>query len=245
MRVNLLIIATNKYLQFLEGLLDSASEKFLRQEDVTFSVFTDRVHDAESQLGHKPYFSQTQFFPIEHRPFPYPTLHRFHFFNRYEPKLRSAADYHFYIDVDSVIAREITAEEIVSNRTAVQHCGYVGKRGTYEKNRRSTSYVKRSEGTIYYGGGFWGFSDEELWQFTHTAAAMIDNDGARGITPRWHDESVLNRYLITNPPHKVLTPSFHWPQNHPEIYRQWEAQGHHYECAIMLLDKNHAAVRDS
>ena len=245
MRVNLLIIATNKYLQFLEGLLDSAYENFLRENDVTFSVFTDRIDEAKSQLCHKPYSSQAQFLPIEHRPFPYPTLHRFHFFNRYEQKLRSTADYHFYIDVDSKVMKEIVGDEILSDRTAVQHCGYVGRRGTYEKNRRSTSYVSRREGTIYYGGGFWGFSDEELWRFTHTAAKMIDDDSARGITPRWHDESVLNRYLITNPPQKVLTPSFHWPENSSGIYKQWAAQGQNYECAILLLDKDHADVRNS
>lgn len=243
MRVNLLIVATNKYVQFLEGILDSAHEYFLRDEQLSFSVFTDRIDDAAELLRCKPYFELVQFLQIEHRPFPYPTLYRFHFFNRYEAQLRAAADYHFYVDVDSIVMKEVAAADVISERTAVQHCGYVGKRGTYEKNRRSTSYVPRHEGTIYYGGGFWGFSDAELWRFTHTAARMIDQDAARGITPRWHDESVLNRYLITNPPRKVLTPSFHWPQNHTEIFKHWAAQGRDYECVVMIIDKNHAAVR--
>ena len=54
---------------------------------------------------------------------------------------------------------------------------------------------------------------------------MIDADAARRIIPKWHDESVLNRYLITNPPHKVLTPSYHWPDGCPKIFDKWKARG--------------------
>ncbi|MDA1038796.1 MAG: hypothetical protein O3A37_00700 [Planctomycetota bacterium] len=243
MRVNVLVVATNKYIQFLEGLLDSISLMFLCDEQVSISVFTDRIDDAKEMLRGRPYEEKVRLLRIEHRPFPYPTLYRFHFFNHYESVLRGTADHHFYIDVDSVFVKKVAATDVISNSTAVQHCGYVGRRGTYEKNRRSTSYVRRNEGTVYYGGGFWGFADEKFWEFTHNAAKMIDDDAARGITPRWHDESVLNRYLITNPPSKVLTPSFHWPQNHTEIFQHWASQGCDFECVLMLLDKNHAAVR--
>jgi hypothetical protein len=243
MRVNVLVVATNKYIQFLEGLLDSVHRMFLCDEQVLISVFTDRIDDAMQIISHKPYAEKVELLRIEHRPFPYPTLYRFHFFKHYESVLREKADYHFYVDVDSVFVKQVVATDVLSDRTAVQHCGFVGRRGTYEKNRRSTSYVPRHEGTTYYGGGFWGFSTPEFWKFTHTAAKMIDDDAARRITPRWHDESVLNRYLITNLPSKVLTPSFHWPENRPEIYKHWASQGCDYECVLMLLDKDHEGVR--
>lgn len=245
MRVNLLVIATNKYLQYLESLLDSADQFFLRDQNVAFSVFTDQIETSEAMLAAKTYVDRVNFYEIEHRPFPYPTLFRFHFFNRFACRIADAADYYFYIDVDSVIAQPILADDVVSPRTAVQHCGYVGVRGAYEKNRRSTCYVPRGDQGVYFGGGFWGFSREEFWKFTRTAVRMIDLDLSRGITPRWHDESVLNRYLVTNPPHKILTPSYHWPQNHAAIHQQWKDKGKSYECVIMLLDKNHAAVRAS
>ena len=244
MNVNFLVIATNKYFQYLESLLDSADQFFLRDEHVAYSVFTDQVEEGEALVAAKPYGESVKFYEIEHRPFPYPTLYRFHFFKRFEQNIGAIADYFFYMDVDSVITREITARDVVSARTAVQHCGYVDARGAYEKNRRSTCYVPRNQWGTYFGGGFWGFSRDEFWKFTDTAVRMIDLDASRGITPRWHDESVLNRYLITNPPHKILTPSYHWPQNHVTIHQQWKDKGKSYECVIMLLDKNHAAVRN-
>lgn len=243
MNVNLLVIATNKYFQYLESLLDSADRFFLRDEHVTYSVFTDQIEAGQAMAAAKPYADCVTFYEIEHRPFPYPTLYRFHFFKRYEQQIGSIADYYFYIDVDSVITQQIAAQDVLSERTAVQHCGYVDAKGTYEKNRRSTCYVPRSEWGAYYGGGFWGFSHAEFWKFTHTAVRMIDLDVSRGIVPRWHDESVLNRYLVTNPPNKILTPSYHWPQNQAAIHQQWKDKGKSYECVIMLLDKNHAAVR--
>lgn len=244
MRVNVLIIATNKYIQFLEGLVASIWDNFLCDEQVSISIFTDRIEEANALIKRPAEKDCLRFYRIEHRPFPYPTLYRFHFFNRYETRLRNTCDYHFYVDADSLFMKEVVASDVVSKRTAVQHCGYVGKRGTYEKNRRSRSYVRRSEGTVYYGGGFWGFADEDFWEFTHAAVDMVDADACRGITPRWHDESVLNRYLIDNPPVKVLSPSFHWPQNHAEIHEEWARQGFDYECVLMLLDKDHATIRD-
>ena len=39
MKVNLLIIATNKYTQFLPALLRSLKNNFLTSEDVTYSIF--------------------------------------------------------------------------------------------------------------------------------------------------------------------------------------------------------------
>jgi histo-blood group ABO system transferase len=245
MRINLLVVATNKYVRYLESLLDSADAYFLRSEDVQFNVFTDRIDEATSTLATKPYFDRVQFLEIEHRPFPYPTLHRFHFFKRYEAELSLNVDYHFYIDADCIIQKPIAPQDVLSARTAVQHCGFVGERGTYEKRRRSTSYVAPHEGSTYFGGGFWGFSNAEFWKLVDAAVKMIDADAKRRIVPKWHDESVLNRYLITHPPERVLTPAFHWPQNCPQIKAKWKARGQDYECVILLLDKNHAEARSS
>lgn len=245
MRINLLVIATNQYVRFLEGLLDSAHAHFLPGHEISFSAFTDRIEDAQAILAGKPYFSKISFFPVEHRPFPYPTLYRFHFFQRYKKELEGAADHYFYLDADCLIKKPITSESVLSERTAVQHCGYVGERGTYEVNRRSTSYVGNDEGQTYYGGGFWGFSRAEFWKFIDVAVQMIDADAARGVVPVWHDESVLNRYLINHPPEKVLSPAYHWPENRPHIWQKWKNKGVNYECIVLLLDKNHAELRKS
>lgn len=243
MKVNLLVIATNRYTCFLEGLLDSADEFFLKDVDVVYSVFTDRIDEAKDILSTKPYFDKIEFFLVEHRPFPYTTLRRFHFFSQHKDSLDNRGDYHFYVDADCLFKKGVKAEDVISARTCVQHCGYVDERGTYETNPRSQSYVGNHEGSMYYGGGFWGFSNDEFWKFVETAVAMIDIDENNGLIPVWHDESVLNKYLIIWPPQKVLTPSFHYPENHQHIQNKWKARNKSYECVILLLNKNHEELR--
>lgn len=231
MKVALLIIATNKYVQFLPELIKSVKEHFLTDCDVSINVFTDNVIGLDCRT-----------YLIEHRPHPYPTLMRYHFFKEYELELnRIKADYFFYIDADCLVKSKITAE-ILSERTAVQHCGFLNQRGSYEKNPRSTSCVASNEGTHYFGGGFWGFSNTEFWKFINTAVQMLNQDFRNGIIPEWHDESVLNRYLIDNKPTNILPHSYHYPESQISYYRKlWN--GIDYEPKILLLDKNHEEIR--
>ncbi|MBW3019702.1 globoside alpha-1,3-N-acetylgalactosaminyltransferase 1, partial [Candidatus Woesearchaeota archaeon] len=42
MKVGLLIIATNKYTQFLQPLIESADKYFLPNQEVTYFVFTNQ-----------------------------------------------------------------------------------------------------------------------------------------------------------------------------------------------------------
>lgn len=242
MEVNLLIIATNKYTCFLNDLLDSAYQNFLKDDKVTYHIFTDQVHEINYLLEHKEYYRHIIVHEIEHKPYPYTTLYRFHFFKKYKKKLGNP-DAHFYVDADCKFELPITKDEIISSRTAVQHCGYVGERGTYETNPESSSYVAENEGDTYFGGGFWGFQNDEFWKLVDTAIKMIDSDEKKGIVPVWHDESVLNRYLIDNLPTKILTPSFHYPENHQHIQGKWLRAGLSFECKVLLLNKNHNELR--
>ena len=230
-KVNLMMVATGKYTQFVEPLVKSAMEKFLPNHDVTYCLFTDNI-DTVNVVDHS--------FMIENGPWPHATLKRFHFFKRYENHIPKA-DYFFYIDVDTLITGEI-GDEILSDITVVQHCGFVGRLGTYETRPESTSYVRPGEGKQYYGGGFWGMSEKEFWIFVDQAVFMIDRDQAKGITPVHNDESVLNKYMTSfKKPTKVLTPSYHYPQGNIEYYKKiWKRD---YECKILLLDKNHEEVR--
>lgn len=228
MKVALLIVATGKYVKYFNGLAESANQYFLPDCDVDIAVFSDQEI---SRWGvHK----------VEHNVWPASTLNRFHFFKQYESELQGY-DYLFYIDVDTLFTAPVTSE-ILSDITAVQHCGFVSVRGSYETNLKSTSYVAPNEGTHYFGGGFWGFSNTEFWKFINTAIGMIDTDKANGIVPVHNDESVLNRYLIDNKPTLILSPSYHYPQSELPYYKKiWG--GVDYECKILLLDKNHEEVR--
>lgn len=241
--VTLLVVATGKYTVFLPKLFKSISDHFLPKCAVQVVVFTDKVYD-DGDASFDSLFDASYNFNwdsvlIEHKPWPYATLHRFHFFKEHYQSLGNT-DYYFYIDADTLITDTIT-DEILGERVTVQHCGFMQKRGTYETNPASSSYVYPQEGTHYFGGGFFGFSFVEFWAMVKMCVDMIDMDTRNGIIPIHNDESVLNRYLIDNPPTKILSPSYHYPQSHIEKYKaQWPEN---YPCKILLLDKNHEEMR--
>lgn len=164
----------------------------------------------------------------------------FHFFNSYINNITDS-DYYFYIDADTLVCADIP-EEILSPIMAVRHCGFMNKRGTYETNTKSTSYVAPNEGKAYFGGGFWGMDKANFWAICEKAKNMIDEDLKNGIIPVHHDESVLNKILISHQPTMILPPEYHYPQSNIEKYRSmW---GRDYICRILLLDKDHAKMRE-
>lgn len=235
MKVNLLIVATGKYIQFLPQLIESADKYFIKGHDVKYCIFTDATQE-------RPAHPNCTFFEVEHKPWPHATLKRFHFFLEHRNEMPEA-DYFFYVDVDARFEQPI-GEEIIGKRTAVQHCGYIdGRNLPFENNPKSMTYVPESKRGAYYGGGFWGFEASEFWNVAHYCAQAIDFDEGNGIVPVWHDESILNKYLAACPPTLVLDPSYHYPENNPHIYAKWAAVGKSYDCKILLLDKNHKEVR--
>lgn len=184
--------------------------------------------------------SKLKVFHVEHLPWPNSTLKRFHFFNRYKEHV--TGDYVYYIDADTRFV-DYVGDEILSDLVAVQHCGYVGERGFYENRELSMAYIAPDEGTMYYGGGFLGGKAENFWQASDILASSIDVDTHNGITAVYHDESHWNRYLVDNPPTKVLSPSYHFPENHGHIYSKWKTAGVSYTPRILLLKKDHKQMR--
>ena len=241
MRIGLLIIATNKYTSFLKNLLDSAETYFLKNtsHDVEYNIFTNSVDEVKEIFGNECYYNKINIFNINHRQFPYTTLYRYHFFNQYKEQINYFDNY-VYIDADSLI-KGLIGDDILGDRVSVEHGGFQnGIRGSYETNPNSTSYVFNHEGVQYYGGGFWSFSNLEFWKFVNIAVKMIDDDCHNGIIPLWHDESVLNRYLIDNPPTKVLNSSYHYPEPYADV---WKIEYSHLDCKILILEKNHDDIR--
>jgi histo-blood group ABO system transferase len=146
--------------------------------------------------------------------------------------LLSQMDYLFATDADMLFV-DTVGDEILSDRVATQHPGFVGKRGTYETNRISTAYVGPQEGQYYFAGGFNGGSSKEFLKMVHTITENIKKDLEKGFIAVWHDESHINRYFINNPPTLILSPSYCYPES-------WNLN---YHRRLLALDKNHSAMR--
>ncbi len=201
-KVGLCIMATGKYTQFIKPLVESAEEYFCKNHVVTYFVFTDG--QLEESNGHVVKIYQ------ERLGWPHDTLKRFEVYHKNQGQL-AQMDYLFAIDADMLFVDNF-GDEILKERVATQHPGFVGKRGTYETNPFSIACVGSDEGEYYFAGGFYGGSVKEFLRMAAKVSANINADLINNFIAVWHDESHLNRYFIDNKPTIVLDCSYCYPQ---------------------------------
>ena len=230
MKILILTIATNKYIQVVERLYDNIEENFLNGHDIQGLLFTE--HDVETSDNIK--VSQ-----IEHEDWPMPTLKRYNYFIK-EKEFISQFDYCYYFDVDMGIVGKV-GDEILGDLVATMHpyqSFYPKEQRTYDRNPQSHAYVPQGkEGELYYAGGFNGGSTEKFLEMSKVIAERVTDDLQRGVIALWHDESQLNRYLIDNPPTLSLTPSYCFAEE------QMQNPDYPYEAKIIALKKDHDELR--
>ncbi len=212
-----LIIATGKYDRFLPQLIESI-ETFVQLPHHTF-VFTD---SPDSWIG-------AEKVSIQHKPFPMATLQRYEVFANHTDIL-AGFDYYYYIDADMRIVAPI-GQEILGERVAVIHPGFLGGKGTPERRLKSTAYIAKNEKNTYYAGGFQGGS--QYLDICAILAENINKDLSKGIIAVWHDESHWNWYLHHYKPDTILDAGYCYPES-------WSLDFHR---RILALDKNHDEIR--
>lgn len=233
MKICLLNIATNKYIQFIQPLLESVEKKFLVGNEISSLIFTNHEIVESSD--------NVRICQIDHEPWPIPTLKRYHYFLK-EREYISKFDYCFYIDADMRIEGEV-GNEILGDLVATQHPGFWFKpthQFTYERREQSTAYVPYGEGRMYYSGGFNGGTPKNFLKMSETIVTNIEKDFQNNVIAVWHDESHMNRYLIDNPPTVELNPSYCYPEAVRFNPGGWNVP---FEPKIVALEKNHNQVR--
>lgn len=228
MKICILTIATNKYIQFVERLYDNIEENFLNGHDIECVLFTD--HEVETSNNVK--VSQ-----IDHEPWPMPTLKRYNYFTK-EQEFISKFDYCFYFDVDMAVINKV-GDEVLSDLVATNHPYKIFEKPqqfSYERRPESLAYVPIGQGTNYYAGGFNGGSTKEFLKMSAVIADRVNKDLENGIVALWHDESHMNRYLIDNPPTLSLSPSYCFAE-------EFLGTDYPYDPKIIALKKNHNELR--
>jgi len=224
MKVGLLIIATNKYIEFLQPLIKTADEFFLKGYEVTYFIFTNKDIYIET-------YRDIVITNLEHKEWPWMTLGRYQiFYDKYDEL--SKMDYLYYTDADMSFVDDV-GFEILSDRVATQHPGYYNRRGTPEINPNSLAYVRSDEEMQYFAGGFNGGTSEEYLKMSKTISKNINIDYSKDIIAIWHDESHMNRYLIDNKPTKILDPG----------YCYGETMNIPFDKKLIALNKNHLEIR--
>lgn len=224
-KIGLLIIATNKYTDFLKNLISSADDFFLTDSNVEYFVFTDTEDIGVSSER------EINIVKTNHKDWPWMTLGRYNIFNLHKEEL-SKMNYLYYCDADMIFVDSV-GSEILSDRVSTQHPGLYGRRGTPETNPNSTACVSIFENMQYFAGGFNGGSSEEYLKMCETCSENIKKDESNKITAIWHDESHLNRYFIDNPPTKILDPG----------YCYGESLRPPFKPRLIALDKDHKEIR--
>lgn len=230
MKICILTIATNKYIQFVERLLDNIEENFLNGHEIECLLFTD--HEVESS-------DNVRVCQIKHEPWPMPTLKRYNYFVK-EKEFISKFDYCFYFDVDMGVVDKV-GDEVLSDLVATMHpyqSFYPKEQRSYDRNPQSLAYVPvGEEGESYYAGGFNGGSTKRFLEMSEVLADRVTKDLENDVIALWHDESQMNRYLIDNPPTLSLTPSYCFAE---EMIGNSQ---YPYEPKIVALKKNHDELR--
>lgn len=220
-KIGLCMMATGRYDGYAQKLIESARKYFLTNHDVTYFVFTDgKVKEApdvvqiyQKRLG-----------------WPHDTLMRFAAYGQHKTEL-ATMDYIFATDADMLFVAPVE-DKILSKRVATQHPGYVGRRGTYETNNKSTAYVASWEGKYYFAGGFYGAERNEFFRMMDYLTEKIETDLKKNFIAVWHDESHLNRYFIDHKPTVILAPTYCCPET-------WQMPGR----KLLALDKDHEKMR--
>ncbi len=220
--IGLLITATGQYISFVDPLIESAEEYFCKGHQITYFVFTDTEMDSRDNVI---YLFQPRF------GWPFDTMLRGQGYYQHHEMLASQ-DYLFACDADMLFVGDI-GDEILGERVATMHPGFVGQRGSYEENATSTAYVSAHEGIHYFAGGFYGGTTNEVLNIVSTINEHVYKDLANGFIAEWHDESHWNRYCIDHPPTIVLSAD----------YCMQEPRYIPGKSKLLALEKDHAALR--
>lgn len=252
MKIALFITATGKYNEFLPKLIQSADQFFMPGEEVVYIVFSDDANiyrSIPSKRGIEDVY-------IPHKPFPEGSMYRSWYYAKWLFDHNNIENFThcFAIDADAYFASEITPEICKHELVTVAHSAYVNRplQSPFEKNISSNCFVRYPG--MYVGGGFYGGKAHLFKNMCLLIFLYGENDKLNGITPVWHDESALNKFVDVNSKMvHVLPPTYHYceyepGQLNPYMQQLWEEEAQFiekkwninppFQPKIIFIDKN-------
>ena len=156
MRIGLNLIATGKYVDFLDPIIESAVNNFFPNEDVSYIIHTNQTD--------RDFHKNCIVNKIDSEPWPNPTLKRFHYFLMKEDVIRGL-DFCFYVDVDSLFVNPVDLPlKEMHGIIPTLHPGFYGTSGTPERRPESKAYIPPGSNNLYFCGGFFGGDKDSISQ---------------------------------------------------------------------------------
>jgi hypothetical protein len=215
MKVAIIFIGTEKYLNFLPSWYESCETYLLPNVEKKYIIFTDgEVSEApENAVVYKQ----------EHLDWPYITLYRFKMIKNAFEDIKEC-DWMLFLDADMRIVDTVSVEDLFDDTKkyiGVHHpCHYLEmpphnqEPGAFEVREFSNASVTENDNTdVYYQGCVWGGKVPEVLDLIEELDRRIDEDHNKGIIAVWHDESHLNKFYAENSDDvNTISPSFAYPE---------------------------------
>lgn len=222
-KIGVFYIVTGRYKVFWPEFLESFAEKFLPGTTRHIYLFSDE----EENFFRKnlPRDIELSYHKIEHQPWPFMTLMRYHLFMKHYEEWKDC-DYIFFINSTYIFYKKLGTEILPGEEheylVAAEHRQSVRRtpdRYTYDRNPDSTAYIPYGQGSHYYAGGFNGGTVPAFKALCESIMQATDEDLRKDIIALWHDESHLNKYLLDKNI-KVLPPTYVWLQQDYKWYNR-------------------------
>jgi hypothetical protein len=241
MKIALLLIATRKYKQFVQPLLEDVKKYFLTGHQVEVHLFTDDLqpeYTGDERVSVKKHI-------IPPYGFPQATLYRYKIFTS---RYYEGCDYLFYIDVDMSIVAPV-GDEILHELVVILHPGFacVGG-GAWCTNEKSTAFIPPELRKLYFAGGFQGGRITFYYAAMMVMRDNIELDEKNNAIPEWHDESHWNSFVVVfneklkDHGNLVVLDSSYCMVEQQHLREKWKID--HLEPKIIALEKKHEEIRN-
>lgn len=189
MKIGILYIGIGRYACFWPDFYQSCEKYLVPEAEKHYYVFTDK-DDLTPQ-------ERVTVFHQDDMGWPLNSLFRFKMFGRIKDLLQSN-DYLLFFNSNALLVAPVTAEDILP-----RHEDYVAMcmetdpdNMGHESRPASAAYIAKGQAQYYFSGAMNGGKTSAFLTLIDACDRLVDTDLTNGIMPRWHDESVLNRFLL-------------------------------------------------
>ncbi|SFN78576.1 Glycosyltransferase family 6 [Pseudobutyrivibrio sp. UC1225] len=212
-RIAVLYIATGPYIAFWKRFIDSFEEKFLKECEVHYYVFTDATNIYRSDE------SRVHIMYQKSEPWPLPTLLKFHRFLEIREELEKY-DYIYQSNANVVCNKVVNETDFLPRQEDGEkliftlHPGFMRKKiydYPYERDSKSGAYVPYNKGKVYVYGAMNGGVAKDYLDLINSLDCGIIEDLKNNRIAKWHDESWVNKAIIGRKDYRLLDPAFSYP----------------------------------
>jgi hypothetical protein len=211
MKIAIICLANGPYSIFIDNLINTCEDKFVRNSNKKYFIITDSYFENSKNKNVKVIHKQRMGWPMD-------CLLRPQYSYELNGEL-SQFDFVYFFNANMSIYDEID-EDILPDKSGlvgVEHSGFLHRNNlyfTYDRNPKSKAYIEIGKGELYYQACLWGGTSNSFISLSKTIMDWTNEDMNNKIEPIWLDESYLNKYFLLNPP-KTLSPYYAWPTHIP------------------------------